>query len=108
MIKITHTSWFTNSQGTTGIVRVQTEDEGIKYYIGRAVGMNADQDASYIAEYGASFPKCAGDALFGITVTGTHIGYITKDVEGSMPWTKLNGDAAKVELGRHPIYLGAS
>lgn len=106
MSTIIHSTWFTNSQGTIGIVRVHTEHDGIKYYIGRSIMEREEDDAQYIAEFGSSFPTKAGDALFGISSSKIQIGYINKDVEGAMPWTKLNSDAAKVSLGKHPIYLG--
>lgn len=64
-MKILGKYWFCKG----GIVRVQTDYEGIKYFI---LGMklepygNPDDDAIYIAEMGNTFPKDAGDALFGV------------------------------------------
>jgi len=66
-MKILETYWFLGG----GIVRVLTDYEGIQYYI-RGVGDNMideKEDAEYIANYGNTFPKAAGDALFGMTDT---------------------------------------
>jgi hypothetical protein len=62
-MKILDTYWFNDG----GIVRVETEYEGIKYYIGTwgpLGGMNEAKDADFIADYGNTFPNDAGDALF--------------------------------------------
>ena len=66
-MKILETYWFIGG----GIVRVQTDYEGIKYYIrGLGEDMNdANTDEQYIADWGSTFPKAAGDALFGMTET---------------------------------------
>jgi hypothetical protein len=64
-MKILNTHWFKGG----GIVRVETEYEGIKYYIGTwgpLGGMNEVKDANFIANYGNSFPNRAGDVLFGV------------------------------------------
>lgn len=58
--------WFSNRDGLTGIVRVQDEWEGIKYYIGRAHGMSVEDDTQHIADWGSTFPIEAGNALFHI------------------------------------------
>lgn len=64
-MKILDTYWFNNG----GIVRVETEHDGIKYFI-RSIdsGKNGDEleDATYIAEWGNTFPSDAGDVLFGL------------------------------------------
>jgi hypothetical protein len=64
-MKILNVRWFC---GTTnvGIVRVQTEYDGVKYYISAFEPSTEDADAEFIAAWGASFPKDAGDVLFGI------------------------------------------
>lgn len=64
-MKILDMTWFTNRDGCTGIVAVEDEYEGVKYYIGHAHGLNEAQDAQYVAEWGSTFPIEAGDALFG-------------------------------------------
>jgi len=65
-MKILDKTWFTNRDGCTGIVRVETDYDGIKYFIGHAHGDDEDYDAEYVAEWGSTFPTYAGDALFGI------------------------------------------
>jgi hypothetical protein len=62
MTNILDVRWFQ----TVGIVRIEDKYEGIKYYIGRGVGEDEQVDREYIANWGSSFPKSAGDALFGI------------------------------------------
>lgn len=62
-MKILDTFWFNGG----GIVRVEDEYEGIKYYIkGLANMTNAEDDAYDIAHWGNTFPNDAGDKLFGV------------------------------------------
>jgi hypothetical protein len=64
-MKILNTYWFNGG----GIVRVETDYDGIQYYIGTwgpLGGMDSKKDADFIADYGNSFPKDAGDVLFGV------------------------------------------
>ena len=64
-MKVLSTYWFNGG----GIVRVETDYEGIKYYIGTwgpLGGMNQAKDADFIADYGNTFPTAAGNALFGV------------------------------------------
>ena len=64
-MKILDSIWFINC----GIVRVEDEFDGIKYYIrGLQAGewSTPEKDANYIADWGSTFPKDAGDVLFGI------------------------------------------
>ena len=63
-MKVLDAYWF-NPMGSAiiGIVKVQTEYEGIKYYIGSASGMEEDGDAEHIAQRGAKFPISAGEIL---------------------------------------------
>jgi hypothetical protein len=63
-MKILESIWFTNASGCLGIVRVEDQWEGIKYYIAAVGGLNAEQDEKFIASYGSTFPKDAGDVLF--------------------------------------------
>lgn len=64
-MKILDVYWFNGG----GIVRVDTEYDGIVYYIR---GIDGDMfkgpttDARFIAEWGSTFPNAAGDALFGV------------------------------------------
>jgi hypothetical protein len=65
-MKILDATWFTNRDGCTGIVAVEDEYEGVKYYIGHTLpNQGESQDAQYIAEWGSTFPTEAGKALFG-------------------------------------------
>jgi hypothetical protein len=53
-----------------GIVQVEDQYDGIKYYIasppGEAKGHNEQEDIDFIADWGSTFPKQAGDLLFGV------------------------------------------
>jgi hypothetical protein len=64
-MKILDTYWFSGG----GIVRVETDYDGVVYYI-RSFAHNGasdgDTDARYIAMWGNTFPKDAGDVLFGV------------------------------------------
>jgi len=63
-MKILDAYWFTPmGSSVIGIVKVNTEFDGIKYYIGTCSGMNQDGDAKHIAERGARFPGYAGEKL---------------------------------------------
>lgn len=65
-MKILGHYWFTNGMGTVGIVRVQTDHEGIMYYIGTGTGFSEEYDAQRIADWGSVFPTNVGNNLFGI------------------------------------------
>lgn len=65
-MKISNVYWFCAGHGNVGIVQVETDYEGVKYYIGQCSGLDEDADAKHIADWGSSFPKQAGDALFSI------------------------------------------
>ena len=55
--------WFND----VGIVRVETEHDGIRYYIKAIVNATTEaNDARMIAEWGARFPDEVGDVLFGV------------------------------------------
>ena len=56
--------WFCAGHGNVGIVKVNDPYEGIKYYIGQCPGHDENGDKRWIAAWGSSFPKAAGDALF--------------------------------------------
>jgi hypothetical protein len=63
-MKVLDSIWFINC----GIVKVQTEYEGIKYYIrGLQAGewSTPERDADYVANWGSTFPQEAGALLFG-------------------------------------------
>lgn len=59
-MKILDAIWFNK----VGIVRVEDEYEGIKYYIKEVDGLNEEEDMWKVADWGSSFPKAAGDVLF--------------------------------------------
>ena len=64
-MKILDTYWFSGG----GIVRVETDYDGVKYYISSVNPVrpsDEDTDARYIADWGNTFPKDAGDVLFGV------------------------------------------
>jgi hypothetical protein len=59
--------WF-SGRSLVGIVQVEDKYDGIKYYIasppGEEKGNNEEEDINFIADWGTTFPKPAGDALF--------------------------------------------
>ena len=64
-MKILNSYWFNGG----GIIRVETYYDGIKYYIGTwgpLGGKDEKNDADFIAAWGNTFPKDAGDVLFGV------------------------------------------
>jgi hypothetical protein len=65
MSKILNSYWFNGG----GIIRVETDYDGICYFIGcpPSYGLNTEEeDIRWIADWGNSFPVQAGDVLFGI------------------------------------------
>ena len=66
-MKILDTLWYINC----GIVRVEDEYEGIKYYI-RGIQntewSTPEKDSQLVADWGSTFPKEVGDVLFGVDV----------------------------------------
>lgn len=66
MSKVLDARWFTPMGGACiGIVMVETEYDGIVFYIGLGVGINEDNDRRLIMERGAKFPWHVGMELFG-------------------------------------------
>ena len=57
--------WFTNTKGTVGIVKVQTQHDGIEYRISAVDGFLEKMDVIQLMAWGARFPDSAGQALFG-------------------------------------------
>lgn len=55
--------WFTSGSDVMGVVRVTTCTGDVKYYIGTCSGISQTADVEHIANWGAHFPSCAGDAL---------------------------------------------
>ena len=69
-MKILDVLWF-SGRSTVGIVRVEDEWDGIKYYIGSPPFSeyspnSEDTDREWIADWGSSFPREVGDILFGV------------------------------------------
>ena len=65
-MKILDTRWFCG-RTNVGIVQVNDEYDGIKYYIASPAGHDESIDAQFIADWGSTFPKDVGDMLFGIS-----------------------------------------
>ena len=64
MVELLGSRWFT-AHTLVGIVRVQTEYDGIRYYIGAVPHASTElADAEYIADWGSTFPNDVGDVLF--------------------------------------------
>jgi hypothetical protein len=61
-MKFLDVRWFND----IGIVQVEDEYEGIKYYIKYSVGESEEEDRQHIMDWGYHFPKNAGDVLFGV------------------------------------------
>lgn len=61
-MKVLDAIWFNK----VGIVRVEDEYDGIKYYVKDVDGLNEEDDMWNIAYWGSTFPKNAGDVLFGV------------------------------------------
>lgn len=61
-MKILDVRWF----DTVGIVRLEHGDGEIRYYIKDVTGNFQTDDAEIVAQWGLSFPKAAGDVLFGV------------------------------------------
>jgi len=64
-MEILDVMWFCG-RSNVGIVKVNDEFEGVKYYIGAVAGFNEEEDIIFIADWGSTFPKSAGDVLFGV------------------------------------------
>lgn len=84
-MKILGVQWFAG-RTCTGIVRVELDGNGVKYFIGVGQGHNEVDDTNYIAEWGTSFPADAGDVLFGLASTTP-----TKQVQ--LPMDRRDADA---------------
>jgi hypothetical protein len=65
-MKILDTYW-SSGRSLIGIVRVEDDYDGIGYYIAAVPNPSTEvSDAQYVADWGSTFPKEAGDVLFGI------------------------------------------
>ena len=64
--KVLESIWFSPMGGQIiGIVMVETEYDGIVFYIGNGAGHNQKNDERLIAERGARFPWHVGMEMFG-------------------------------------------
>jgi hypothetical protein len=66
MSKVTNSYWFNSNGRTIGIIEVETEYDGLKYYIGipKREGGSQKDDELEISEWGSMFPKAAAQTLF--------------------------------------------
>lgn len=62
-MQILDVMWFCG-RTNVGIVMVNDEYDGIKYYIASMLGYDEEIDKQFIADWGSTFPKEAGEALF--------------------------------------------
>lgn len=64
-MKILDVRWFCGATNV-GIACIDEHDNGeYRYVISAIPGVDKKSDALYVAEYGGSFDKSAGDVLFG-------------------------------------------
>ena len=71
--KVIDAVWFTPMGGACiGVVAVETEYDGLVFYIGLGAGVNEDNDKRLIAERGARFPWHVSVELFGKELTGVN------------------------------------
>lgn len=67
--KVIASTWFTPMGGSTiGVVAVETEYDGLCFYIGLGLGYDEKRDEQLIAERGARFPYGAGVELLGVEI----------------------------------------
>lgn len=64
-MKVLSSYWF-NPMGADpiGVIKVSTDHEGIRYFIGIGRGKDKEEDEQHIAQTGAAFPSHIGTALF--------------------------------------------
>ena len=62
-MKILDVRWFTG-RDTVGVVKVETEFDGIKYYIGVGKGLDEQSDMQYICDWGARLNEFVGQVMF--------------------------------------------
>ena len=65
-MKLLDILWF-SGRTLVGIARTEDEWEGIKYYISSVDNPSTPEiDAQFVADWGSTFPKEAGNVLFGV------------------------------------------
>lgn len=63
--RVVAVTWFTTGPNTIGVIKtVNIGLTEVKYRIGVGRGESEAEDVRMIKDYGAKFPKEAGDALF--------------------------------------------
>ncbi len=65
-MKLLDIRWFTG-RALIGIARIEDTYDGIKYYISAIPNPSTEkEDAQFVIDWGNTFPKDAGDILFGV------------------------------------------
>lgn len=68
-MKVIDVLWFCAGHGNVGIVKCESQYDGIKYYIGsfpgEAKNHSEEEDIQWITSLGSRFPDAAGKVLFG-------------------------------------------
>lgn len=63
-MKIIDVKWFSGNS-SVGIVKVEDDYDGVKYYIGSPPPFGTEQqDIHWITDWGSTFPLTTGDHLF--------------------------------------------
>jgi len=62
-MKVLGVRWFTG-RDTVGVVKVETEFDGIRYYVGAGKGLDEQSDMQYICDWGAKVSDAIGEAIF--------------------------------------------
>ena len=66
MSRVLDSVWFSPMGGAViGVVAVETEFDGLCFFIGQGAGHDKRNDEQHIAERGARFPYAAGVELLG-------------------------------------------
>lgn len=68
-MQVLNSLWFNPgaTSSCVGIVRAKTPQGEIKTFIGVGAGYDENADTKTVADWGATFPEAAGNALFGAT-----------------------------------------
>ena len=74
VMKVLDSVWFNPMGGACiGVVMVESDYDGIHFYIGLGAGHNKDRDAERIAQTGAHFPWAAGVEMFGVPMEANNV-----------------------------------
>lgn len=63
-MNVINSIWYTGL-GCVGIVKCETKEGQINYYIGTAMGIDQDKDEAMISKLGNRLPNQVGKSLFG-------------------------------------------